>query len=176
MESLASKKVAAEVVGDGEGEAVHTIIGFKLAFEISAPDIVRGQDRTGGFAGMPDPASPAANGDHVIALKDIADRGSAGQLPTGVSILNDLENLFTARGRMHATQCQELGYDFRIGFVGGVMWFSREVLEGARSLIEISFEPFVAGLARNIVAFAKFREREPLFRSIGDELNFLVHR
>jgi len=96
MKTLAAKEIAAEAVSNCEGKAIHTIIGFELTLEISTPKVVWGQDRAGGFAWVTDPASPAGDGNHPMAFEDIADGGSAGKIPMGMMIMDDLEDLFTA--------------------------------------------------------------------------------
>jgi hypothetical protein len=163
MESLATEEKAAEVVGDGEGEAIHAIASFELALEIGAPDVVGSQDRTGGFAGVTDSSTPSENGDHAIAFQDILNRCAAWEIPKRVLAMGYLEDLLPAPGRKLAAQFKQLGDDLRIGFVGGVVWFSGKVLESAWSVIHIAFDPFIACLARYLIALAKFREREPLF-------------
>lgn len=176
MKALAAEEIPAEVVGNGEGEAIHTVAGFKLAFEISTPNVVGGEDRAGGFSGVPDATAPAGNGNHPVAFEDVTNGGTAGQIPMGVAIVDYLKDLFSAPGRMLTTQFEQLGYDLRIGLVGEVVWFSGKVLEGAWSIINIAFNPFIAGFARDLITLAKLRQRESLFRKISDELNFLVHR
>jgi len=48
------------------------------------------------WAWVSDPASPAGDGNHPMAFEDIADGGSAGKIPMGIMIMDDLEDLFTA--------------------------------------------------------------------------------
>ena len=176
MKGLASDEIAAEAVSDGEGEAVHAVRGFELALEISTPDVVRREDGAGGFAGMTDAAAISADGNHIVAFEDFLDRGATGEIPAGVPNMDDREDLFATPGRMLAAQFQQCDDNLRIGFIREVVGFARKVFEGTGSVFNISFDPFVSSLARNLIPLAEFGDGEALFRKIGDELNFLVHR
>ena len=147
MKGLATEEIAAEAVGDGEGEAIDAVRGFELALEISTPDVVRREDGGGGFAGMTDAAAKSADGNHIVAFEDFLDRGAAGEIPAGVSSMDDREDLFSTPGRMLAAQFQQRVYNLRIGFIGEVARFARKVFEGAGSVLDVSFDPFEAGLA-----------------------------
>jgi hypothetical protein len=100
MEGLAANKVAAEVVGDGEGEAIDAVDGFELALEIRAPKIVgsRGGGGGGGFTGMSDATMVSAEGHRVIAFEDILDGGPAGKIPGRVGAMDNGKDLLAAPG------------------------------------------------------------------------------
>ncbi len=57
MKALAADDVAADVIGDGEGEAIDTVAGLELPLEISTPEVVGSEDGIGGFAGMANAAA-----------------------------------------------------------------------------------------------------------------------
>ena len=57
MQSLATEKIAREVVGYREGETIYSVPSLELAFEISAPNIIGSQDGAGGLAGMTNAAA-----------------------------------------------------------------------------------------------------------------------
>jgi hypothetical protein len=110
-----------------------------------------------------DPASPAGNGNHPVAFEDIADGGSAWKIPKGMAIMYDLEDLFTAPRGMLVPYFQEHIHNLGISFVGGMTGFSGKVLEGAWSIFDVTFDPFVSGLAGYLITLAKLSEREYIF-------------
>ena len=100
MEGLAANEVAAEVVGDGEGETIDAVNGFELALEIRAPKIVGARGGGGGFTGMSDATMVSAEGHKVIAFEDILDGSPAGKIPGRVGTMDDLEDFLAAPGGM----------------------------------------------------------------------------
>lgn len=176
METLASEKKAGIPVGDGEGEAIFTVSGFELALEISGPEVIWGQDQAGGFTGMSDSASPTANGDHAAAFEDILNGGASGKIPSGVSAMNDFKKFLSAPGRMPSSELEEGGDNLRIGLIWRMVWFSWQIFERSRPEAQVSFDPFVGRLPRDVVLSGEFGDRIKLTKEIGDELGFLVHR
>jgi hypothetical protein len=176
MEALATDEVAAEVIGDGEGKAIDAVSGFELFLEISAPKIVGCEYGIGGFAGMSDPASAAGSGDHTVSFEDIADGGTAWKIPIRMTTVNDFDDLFGTPIGVLSSQIKQRFNDVRVSLIGEMMRYPREVFEGAWPVFSIAFNPFVTGLARDIIAITKFGKRKPLLRKISDESNFLVHR
>jgi len=118
METLAAEEIAAVAIGDGEWVAINSVAGFKLAFEISTPDIVRSQDRAGGFARMPDPASISSNGNHAAALQDVLNGSPCRKTPSWMALMNDFEELFPAPGWVMAAEFEKSFNNLGIGLIG----------------------------------------------------------
>lgn len=123
MKALAADDVAADVIGDGEREAIDTVAGFELALEISAPEVVGGENGVRGFTGMTNPTLTAGSGNQAVALEEIADGGSAGKIPIGVAAMNNFQDLFGTPIGVLSSHIEKRFNDFGIGLIGEVIWF-----------------------------------------------------
>ncbi len=130
MESLATGEITAEAVGDGEGEAIFTLPGLELAFEISGPEVVWGEDRAGGFAWVGQSGDASGEWDHAAAFEDILNRGTSRQIPSWVLAIFDFEKLLSTPSQVTAAELEEDGGDLGIGLVRGMNWPSAGVFDG----------------------------------------------
>ena len=90
--------------------------------------------------------------------------------------MNDFQDLLGSPIGMLPSQFKQRFGDAGVGFIGEVMWLSRQVLKSAWPVIGIAFHPLIPCLAGDIVAIAEFSKRKPLLGKISDETNFFVHR
>jgi hypothetical protein len=133
-----------------------------LALEISTPEVVGNEYRVRGFAGMPNPTAALGARDQAVAMEDIADGGTARELPIGMTTVNDFEDLFGAPKGVLSPKIEQRFGNVRVGLIGEVKRFSGLVFKGSRSVFLAALNPFVSGLAGDIVTIAKLRERKPL--------------
>ena len=117
MKGLAAQEIAAESVGDREGKTIKSITGFELPLEVGCPEIVGCEDRAGGFSGMTDTPPSPGFGYHAVTLQDVADSGTAWQVPSRIALMDNREELLAAPGGMAATGFEKRLYNFGCGFI-----------------------------------------------------------
>ncbi len=175
MEGLAAQEIAAEGVGDREGETIKSIAGFELPFEVGRPEIVGCEDGARGLSGMTDTPAVAGFGYHAVPLHNVADGGAARQIPSRVALVDDREELLAAPGGMAAAGFEECPYDLGCGFIRRMPGFSGAFFETRWPEQKIAVDPFISGLARDTVELAELRDGKGLSQEIGDELRSLFH-
>ncbi len=156
-QGLAVEEEPAEAVGNGEGVTIKSIAGFELPFEVGAPEIVGCEDGAGGLSGMTDMATVARFRYHAVTLHDVTDGGAARQIPSRVALMDDREELLSAPGGMAAAGFEERLYDLGCGFIRRLPGSSRAFLETRGPKPQIAVDPFIGGLAGDVVELAELR-------------------
>src|SRR5258708_4971485 len=159
-----------------EGIAIHAVHGLELALEVRAPAVVGRDDRAHRRTGVADLAARALARDKPLALEDLARRRACRQLPAAVAPLDHRQELDRAPGGVVAAQFDQRVDDVLRRTIGRRIGLGRSILESLRTVVQVTLEPLVAGLAANAKVRAKFSDRLALSEVIGDELRLLVHR
>jgi len=175
VKRLAAEEIAAESIGNCKWEAIQSIAGFELSFEVSRPEIVGCEDGAGGLSGMTDTSAAAGFWYHAMTLQNVADGSAAWQMPSRVTFMDDCEELLATPGGMAAASFEKGLNDLGCGFIRRMLGSSGAFFETRWSEPKIAVDPFIGGLTRDPVELAEFSDGKGLSQKVGNELCSLFH-
>src|SRR3972149_6010477 len=115
-------------MGNGEREAVLAVLEAELALVVGRPNVVGALGDGLGTAWVS--AAEAASGTgEAFTEEDTAGGGWGGELPGGVPMLHQSEQLAGAPEGVDPAESEQLLSDSRIGLGGGVVGAARELVE-----------------------------------------------
>jgi hypothetical protein len=124
---------------------------------------------------MPDAPPLPSQGDHPMALQDVARRGATGEAPTGMPLVQQGQQFLAAPVRVPAPSLEDRGHDFTGCRIRRAAWPAGPLLQPGRSLAQVALDPLVPGLTGDAVELAQLRDRSDVAKMIGNEPRPLVH-
>jgi hypothetical protein len=125
---------------------------------------------------MPDSATAALLGHHAMAAQDVAHRRSVRQVPPGLALVDQGQELLAAPARVTAPRFEDRRHNLLIGAVRRFVRPSRTLLQPGGSLSQVPVDQLVTRLARHPVQLAQLGDAQRLPQVICYELRSLVHR
>jgi hypothetical protein len=151
---LASDQVARESIGDGQRVAIDAVVSFELAFEVSAPDLVRGRDNRRWFARVREVAALASFLDQPVTSEDITDSCSSRPDTVGITFRQEFEEFLRAPRRMKATSIKQGFNDVRVGLMRAGFRLAGTIFKARDGIMLVAVDPLIGGLPADAIVEA----------------------